>query len=105
LEKIVNKNGIIIDRPKGTKHPKYNNMLYVVDYGYIKNTKSMDNSGINIFVGSDNNKKIDVIICIIDLLKKDSEIKILMGCTEEGKTKIYNFFNDSEYMKAIMVRR
>jgi inorganic pyrophosphatase len=70
LEKIVNENGIIIDRPKGTRHPKYNNMIYVVDYGYIKNTKSMDNSGIDIFAGSDDNKKIDAIICIIDLLKK-----------------------------------
>jgi inorganic pyrophosphatase len=105
LEKIVNENDIIIDRPKGTKHPKYHNMIYVVDYGYIKNTKSMDNSGIDIFVGSENIKIIDSIICIIDLLKNDSEIKILMGCTEEEKIKIYNFLNDSEYMKAIMIRR
>jgi inorganic pyrophosphatase len=38
-------------------------------------------------------------------IEKDSEIKILMGCTEEEKTRIYNFLNDSEYMKAIMVRK
>jgi inorganic pyrophosphatase len=34
LEKAVNENGIIIDRPKGTKHPKYSNMVYVVDWMY-----------------------------------------------------------------------
>jgi inorganic pyrophosphatase len=105
LEKIVQNNEIIIDRPKGTKHPKYNDMVYEIDYGYIKNTKSMDGGGIDVFVGSDNNKNIDTIVCIIDLLKKDSEIKILIGCTEEEKIKVNNFLNNSEYMKALMINR
>jgi inorganic pyrophosphatase len=102
---MVQENEIIIDRPKGSKHPKYENMVYVVDYGFIKDTKSMDNGGIDIFVGSDKNKTIDSIMCVIDLLKKDSEIKIIMGCTEKEKTEIYNFLNNSEYMKAILVRK
>jgi inorganic pyrophosphatase len=38
-------------------------------------------------------------------LKKDSEIKVLIGCTEEEKSEIYNFLNNSKFMKAIMVRR
>jgi inorganic pyrophosphatase len=105
LEKIVYDNEIIIDRPKGTRHPKYNEMAYVVDYGFIKGTKSMDNGGIDIFVGSVPNKIIDAIICTIDLAKRDSEIKILMGCTKDEKIKIYNFLNDSEFMKAKMIER
>jgi len=105
LEKIIKDNGIITDRPKGTRHPKYNDMVYITDYGYIKNTKSADGGGIDVFLGTDNNKNIDTIFCIIDLLKKDSEIKILIGCTEEEKTKIYNFLNNSEYMKAVMIKR
>ena len=105
LEKVVQNNEIIIDRPKGTRHPKYNNMVYEIDYGYIKNTKSMDNGGIEIFVGSENNKKIDTIVCTIDLIKNDSEIKILKGCTEEEKIKIYDFLNNSKYMKALMVKK
>ena len=105
LDKIVEENEIIIDRPKGTKHPKYENLIYVVDYGYIKNTSSMDNSGIDIFVGTDDDRKIDSIICIIDLLKKDSEIKILKGCTDIEEMDIYGLLNNSEYMKAILVKR
>ena len=104
LDKLVNENEIIIDRPIGTKHPKYEDMVYIVDYGYIKNTKSMDNNEIDVFVGSDPNKIIDSIICTIDLLKKDSEIKILIGCTEEEKSKIYNFINNSEHMKGILIK-
>ena len=105
LEKLCNENEIIIDRPKGSKHPKYEDMVYVVDYGYIKNTKSMDDGGIDIFVGSNENKEIDSIFCVIDLLKKDSEIKILMGCTKSEKNEIYNLLNNSEYMKAILINR
>ena len=105
LEKLVRENEIIIDRPKGTKHPKYNDMVYIVDYGYIKNTKSMDNGCIDIFSGSDPGKKIDAILCTIDLFKKDSEIKILIGCTEEEIIGIYNLLNNSESMKAVLIKR
>ena len=105
LDKIVLENQIIIDRKKGTKHPKYENMVYVVDYGYIKNTKSMDNGGIDIFVGSNPNKNIDAMFCVIDIVKNDSEIKILLGCTEKEKMEIYDFLNNSVYMKAILVER
>ena len=105
LEKIVNENEVIIDRPKGTRHPKYENVLYVVDYGCIKNIQSMDRTGIDVFIGSETNKNIDAIICTIDLLKKDSEIKVLIGCNEIEKMEIYNFLNNSDFLKAILVKR
>ena len=38
-------------------------------------------------------------------IKKNSEIKILIGCTGEEESEIYNFMNNSEYMKAILVKR
>ena len=105
LNKLVSENEIIIDRPKGTRHPKFNNMIYVADYGYIENTKSMDNGGIDIFVGSDPNKEIDAFICVIDLVKKDSEIKILMGCTRDEEIEIYDFLNNSEFMRALIIEK
>ena len=105
LETMVRGNGITIDRPKGTRHPKYDDVIYPVDYGYINNTKSMDNGGIDIFAGSEANKHIDAIVCTIDLMKNDSEIKVLVGCTGDEKKVIYNFLNDSEFMKAIMINR
>ena len=44
-------------------------------------------------------------MCIVDLVKRDSEIKILIGCTEEEKSIIYNFHNKSEFMKGILIHR
>ena len=36
LDELVDNSEIIIDRPKGTSHPKYPNFVYQVDYGYLK---------------------------------------------------------------------
>ena len=104
LDELVNNSQIIIDRPKGTAHPRYKDFIYQVDYGYLKNTYSMDGSGIDIWVGS-GKKKVDAIICTVDLLKKDSEIKILFGCTEEEKKIIYEVHNETQFMKGILIRR
>ena len=104
LDDLVNYSEIIIDRPKGTAHPKYRNFIYKVDYGYLKDTTSMDGAGIDVWVGTDE-KKIDAIMCIVDLLKKDSEIKILIGCTEEETRIVYETHNETEYMKGILIRR
>ncbi|MGN1414834.1 MAG: hypothetical protein ACI4WY_11385 [Anaerovoracaceae bacterium] len=77
LDELLANSEIVIDRPKGTAHPKYPNFIYRVDYGYLKGTSSMDGEEIDVWVGS-GEKKIDAIMCIVDLMKRDSEIKMLM---------------------------
>lgn len=104
LDRLVNQSEIIIDRPRGSKHPRYD-FVYEIDYGYLKDTSSMDGGGIDIWRGTDERQMIDAIICTVDLVKKDSEIKILIGCTEEEKNIILCFHNDSENMKGIILRR
>lgn len=105
LDKLVCDSELIIDRPKGSRHPKYPDILYEVDYGYLKNTTSMDGGGIDIWRGTDKKQKIDAIMCTVDLVKKDSEIKILIGCTNEEKEIINKFHNNSKYMKGILISR
>jgi len=39
----------------------------------------MDGSGIDVWCGTKISGKIDAIVCTVDLHKKDSEIKILIG--------------------------
>jgi inorganic pyrophosphatase len=104
LDELVNNSEIVIDRPKGTVHPKYSNFIYRVDYGYMKDTSSMDGTGIDVWVGS-GEKKIDAIMCIVDLMKKDSEIKILIGCTDDEKTIVYEMHNETPFMKGVLIRR
>jgi inorganic pyrophosphatase len=105
LDKLVAASEVIIDRPKDTRHPKYPDMLYEVDYGYLKDTSSMDGGGIDVWRGSDPCQKFDAVMCIVDLMKRDSEIKILIGCTQDEKEKIYQMHNGSECMKGILILR
>lgn len=104
IDKLLANKELIIDRPKGTSHPKHD-FLYEVDYGYIKDTSSMDDSGIDVWSGTGKSRTVDCIICTIDLIKMDSEIKLLLGCTEEEKEIIYNFHNNGKYMRGILINR
>ena len=101
LDKLVSESEIVIDRPKGSRHPKYPDCIYPLDYGYLEGTTAMDGGGIDVWKGTGGDY-IDAIICTVDLLKRDSEIKILIGCTEEEKQLA---IPDNEYMKGILIRR
>ena len=104
LDELVSSSEIVIDRPRGSVHPRFPNFIYKVDYGYLKDTASMDGAGIDVWVGS-GDKKVDAIMCIVDLMKRDSEIKILVGCTEEEKLEVYKTHNETQYMKGVLIRR
>ena len=104
IDRLVESSEIVIDRPKGSAHPRYPDYIYPLDYGYLKGTSSMDGGGIDVWVGS-GGKVVDAIVCTVDLVKKDSEIKLLIGCTEEEKKIVYDCHNDSEFMKGILIRR
>ena len=104
LDELVNTSEIVIDRPKGSAHPRFPDFIYRVDYGYLRDTSSMDGAGIDVWVGS-GKKTVDAIMCIVDLMKRDSEIKIMIGCTEEEKMEVYKTHNETQYMKGVLIRR
>lgn len=105
IEKLASESQFVIDRPKGNNHPDYPHIVYQVDYGYLKDTSSMDGKGIDVWKGTKVDPSVDAVIIIVDLLKKDSEIKLLFGCTRDEIDTIYRFHNDNEYMKGILVER
>ncbi len=104
LDRLVENSKIVIERPKGTQHPRFPEYIYPVDYGYVENTSSMDGGEIDIWVGTMLPRKIDSILCTFDSLKKDSEIKILFGCNLKEKELIYKTQN-SKILKAVMIER
>jgi inorganic pyrophosphatase len=102
MEKLLITNSIIIDRPKGTSHPRYKDMIYPLDYGYLENTTSSDGGGIDAWIGSlntvgdtvDTKKTLTGILCTFDTLKRDAEIKLLIGCSENDIQIIRDFHKD-----------
>jgi inorganic pyrophosphatase len=84
---------VIIDRPKGSSHPRYPEVIYPPDYGYLENTTASDGGGIDVWSGSlhRTDKTLTGILCTFDTLKHDAEIKLLSGCTEEDVQTIKIF--------------
>lgn len=70
LDKLVNSSSVVVDRPRGTTHPRFPDLIYPLDYGYLQDTISTDQSGIDFWVGDNEDKILDALICTIDLKKK-----------------------------------
>ena len=106
FDRLIGESEIIFDRPKGSSHPKYSDMIYPLDYGYLKNTSSMDGQGIDVWRGSLPGEHLDAIMVIVDLWKRDSEIKLLIGVTDEEAQIIYDFHNNNgDAMQGILISR
>ena len=106
LDKLIAESEIVIDRPKNSHHPKYHDMIYPLDYGYLKDTSSMDGQGIDVWRGSLDDGKLKAIVVIVDLWKKDSEIKLLIGVTDEEAQTVYAFHNNNgDAMQGILIPR
>ena len=91
---LVESGSIVLDRPKGNAHPRYPEMIYPLDYGYLENTYAADGGGIDVWIGSMSQKTLTGILCTFDRLKRDAEIKLLIGCTLEDVDTIQGFNND-----------
>ena len=104
LDELVNTSEIVINRPTGSAHPRFPDFIYRVDCGYLKDTSSMDGAGIDVWVGS-GRKTVDAVMRIVDLMERGSEIKILIGRTEEEKTEVYKSHNETQYMQGVLIRR
>ena len=66
---------------------------------------SSDQSPIDVFRGSEKSSLVQAIAVSADILKKDCEVKLLVGCSEEEIHDILEFLNQTEFQKAVLLRR
>lgn len=83
LDRLVATSSLVIDRPKGSPHPRYPSLRYPLDYGYLQGTCSPDGDGIDLWIGSGADISVTGIIATLDLDKRDAELKLLLGCTTQ----------------------
>lgn len=83
FDMLISSSEIVLDRPRGTAHPRYPDFIYPLDYGYLQGTRSSDGDGIDVWVGSLSENRVTGVIVCVDLLKRDSECKVLIACTHE----------------------
>ncbi len=104
LDQLVLASEIVIDRPRGSVHPHFQNLIYPFDYGYLEGTMTIDGCGLDAWVGSCPDRSLDAVALTVDLEKRDVEVKLLLGCTNDEKLEIINFLNGFS-MRACMVQR
>jgi len=104
LDRLVSESRVFIDRPKGTCHPHYPELAYPLDYGYLDGTTSGDGGGIDVWLGASGTRDLSAVIMTVDLVKRDAEIKLLLGCSEE-ETQIALACSNNDKMRALLVRR
>jgi inorganic pyrophosphatase len=104
LDELIKSSEMVIDRPKGTRHPGYPDLIFPLDYGYLKGTTGGDGNGIDIWQGTAGHRKLTAIACTVDIKKKDTEIKLIIGCTDE-EIGIIEKCHSGLYMSCIIIRR
>lgn len=109
IQNLIDKNEIFIDRKKGSTHPTFSDYVYPHDYGHIRNTTANDDMEIDCWVGSKrgskfDSKDVDALIVTLDSHKQDSEIKVLINCTEDDMEAILECHNRGS-MHGMLVKR
>jgi F420 biosynthesis protein FbiB-like protein len=104
LDTLVASSRLVLDRPKGSAHPRYPELIYPLDYGYLDGTRAGDGDGIDVFVGSDPARELHALALTVDLHKRDAEMKLLLGCTHAEQQIVLDFLNGAT-MRACLVRR
>ena len=105
LDRLVAEAKITIDRPRGHRHPRFSDIIYPLDYGYLAGTHSGDGEGIDVFRGSANGSGVRGVLLTTDLGKRDVEIKVLIDCTEEEIDAAQRLLRDQFGIGGQLVRR
>jgi len=96
---------LVIERPKGSCHPLYHDMVYPVDYGYLKGASATSFEHIELFRGELPTNDVGALVVCADILKKDIEVKFLVGCAPDEEQAILTLLNRTDYQKCVIIRR
>lgn len=93
LDHMASTSKLIVDRPKGSPHPRHPYLVYPLDYGFLAGTRSSDGDGIDVWIGRLPDRQVTAVICTVDLDQQDAELKLLLGCTVQEAQTALNVHN------------
>ncbi len=105
LEFLVTSSELHIDRPKNSAHPRYPELIYPFDYGELIGTSGGDGQGIDVWLGTLEPKIVTGILATVDVEKRDSETKILLGCSSAEMCEIRDWYNDVAKVQCLLMTR
>lgn len=75
---------MVIDRPRGSRHPRYPAVGYPLDDGRLVAMCSGDGDENNVYRRRESDAGVTAAAVTIDLLKRDAEFGLLVNCTPVG---------------------
>ena len=104
-EAVIAAQGIELDRPAQSTHPDYPEIIYPLDYGFIRHTLSSDQAEVDVFVGSSDQGLVGL-IATCDYRGGDRELKLLWQCTPQEIYLANGFINfDRQKLEGTLVMR
>ena len=104
-ERLVHRRGVVIERPAREPHPDYPEIIYPIDYGYVRGTRATDGDEVDCFVGSGDAGLVGLILTT-DHRKGDREAKLLLDCTAPEVYTAHGFINyDRTLLEGLLVMR
>ena len=94
-----------MEKKKGEVHSTFGNLIYPTDYGHLVDAKSAGESGVSVYAGSLNRSEISALVIAADILTKELDVKLLIGCSDEEIEDILRFLNQTDYQKTVLIRR
>jgi inorganic pyrophosphatase len=104
-EALIDRRGITIDRPRHHPHPRYPEIIYPLDYGYVNKTMGTDGQGLDVFVGTTEVGLVGAILTT-DHRQHDREVKLLYRCAPAEIYTAHGFINfDRQLLEGLLVLR
>ena len=64
-----------------------------------------ESDAIHVYRGTKKPAMVQAVAVSVDILKRDMDVKVLYGCTEEEELEILRFLNQTDYQKCFLVHR
>jgi coenzyme F420-0:L-glutamate ligase/coenzyme F420-1:gamma-L-glutamate ligase len=104
LDRLFEIHPVVIDRPKGTSHPRYPETGYPLDHGYLSGTRSADGGGLDVWIGTLQPPRVTGLALTLDLHKREAELMVMLGCTLDEMRMAKAFMEQGE-MHAMLLPR
>jgi inorganic pyrophosphatase len=75
---------VVVDRPKGSKHPKYPETIYPINYGFIPNTISGDGMEIDAYIIGEEKSLKTFHGQVIAIIHRNDDVEIKLVVAKEG---------------------
>lgn len=92
-EALVAQRGVVLDRPHGSRHPRFPEIIYPLDYGYVAGTDDGQGEGVDVFVGTAPPLGLVGAVLTRDFRRGDREVKLLLGTRPEEVYLALGFLN------------